>query len=116
MDKTKKTISYLETIIKHCDRVSAAITRFGNDYLKFESDLDYFDSVSMNILQIGELAHHLPLSIRNKYGDIAWNKIIGQRNVVVHGYGILVKERIWKTATEDIPQLKKQILEILSTF
>jgi len=116
MDKTKKIISCLENIIKHCDRVSATIERFGNDCSKFEIDLDYFDSVSMNILQIGELANHLPPSMRSKYENIAWNKIIGQRNVVVHGYGILMKERIWETATQDIPELKSQIIKILTEF
>ena len=116
MDKIKKTISCLEAMLRHCSRVAETITRFGNDCSKFESDLDFFDSVTMNILQIGELANHLPSSVRDKYQNIPWKRVIGQRNVVAHGYGTLVKERIWKTATEDVPVFQKQLQEILSAI
>jgi uncharacterized protein with HEPN domain len=39
-------------------------------------------------------------------------QIIGQRNVLIHEYGEIKQERIWKAVKENIPQL----IEFLQQF
>jgi len=39
-------------------------------------------------------------------------EIIGQRNVLIHEYGEIKQERIWKTVRENVPQL----IELLKPF
>ncbi len=39
--------------------------------------------------------------------------VIGMRNRITHGYDAIDAETVWSAATYDIPQLRKQLLEIL---
>ena len=100
-----KNIGIIKKIIEHIENVLTSQKRFGNDYEIFASDKDYFNSVCMSLLQIGELANHLTIDFKAEYTDIPWKNIIGLRNVVVHGYGQLDMEVVWATVTDDIPDL-----------
>jgi len=109
MDKDSGIVKH---IIEHIENALNAQKRFGNDYKIFISDKDYFNSVCMSLLQIGELAHHLKTEFIAKHSDIPWKSIIGLRNVVVHGYGQLDVETVWATLTDDIPKLYQQFKAI----
>jgi len=102
MDRDGRVIKH---IIEHIENMLNTQKRFGNDIKIFIADKDYFNSVCMSLLQIGELAHHLTTEFTVKHSDIPWKSIIGLRNVVVHGYGQLDAETVWATLTDDIPEL-----------
>ena len=110
MDKNTRIIKH---IIEHIENVHNAQERFGNSYEAFVSDRDYFNSVCMSLLQIGELANHLSAEFTATYADIPWRNIIGLRNVVVHGYGQLDTETVWSTVTDDIPELYQKCKAIM---
>ena len=110
MDRNNNIIFH---VIEHIESIFNAQKRFGNDYQTFTSDNDYFNSVCMNLLQIGELANHLTDEFTSMYSDIPWKNIIGLRNVVVHEYGQLDTETVWATITDDIPDLYKKSKAIL---
>ena len=46
----------LAHILEYCNRIEKTLSRFGREFDVFLEDQDYMDSVSMNLLQIGELA------------------------------------------------------------
>ena len=100
-----KDIRIIKQIIEHIENALKTQKRFGGDYSVFVSDKDYFNSVCMSLLQIGELANHLTEEFTAVQTDIPWRNIIGLRNVVVHGYGQLDIEIVWTTLTEDVPVL-----------
>jgi uncharacterized protein with HEPN domain len=102
MDRDTTIIKH---ILEHIQDVIDAQNRFGKDFNVFKDDKVYFNAVCMSLLQIGELANHFSDEFTQRHGDIQWKAIIGMRNIVVHGYGSLVKERIWATVNEDIPVL-----------
>jgi uncharacterized protein with HEPN domain len=108
-----KDIGIITHIIEHIENVYNAQKRFGDDYKVFITDKDYFNSVCMSLLQIGELAHHLTTEFITAHADIPWKNIIGLRNVVVHGYGQLDTETIWSTITDDIPELFQKCKAII---
>ena len=85
---------------------------FGNNIEDFKNDNDYKDSLSMKIFQIGELANHLTEEYLEKTkNQINWNAIRGMRNRFAHGYGKMDSTKIFYTALEDIPIIKKFIEE-----
>ena len=67
----------------------------------------------MNLMQIGELANHLPEDFQEKNDHIPWRLIIDQRHIIAHGYGTIKLDLLWGTVCEDIPVLHEQCLEIL---
>ena len=108
----EKNINIINHIIEHIENILNAQQRFGNCYEVFALDKDYFNSVCMSLLQIGELAHHMTTEFKSTHAEIPWKNIIGLRNVVVHGYGQLDIETVWATVIGDIPDLHQKLKHI----
>jgi len=58
---------------------------------------------------IGEAARTLPDDVRAMAPDIPWTKMIGMRNILVHGYFNIDRDIVWEAATRDVPALRKMI-------
>ena len=70
--------------------------------------MDYQNSVSFSILQIGELVVGFTQEYRTATKDrIPWQQIRGMRNIIVHDYGSVKPKIVWAIVTEDIPTLKQ---------
>ena len=92
-------------ILKYCEKIESTVRRFGADAAVFIADPDYRDSISMNLLQIGELAGKLsPDYTRSSARN--WRAIKNMRNMFAHDYGSMDIDRIWDTVIMDIPELK----------
>ena len=62
---------------------------------------------------IGEAARVLPDDVRRLAPEIEWPKIVGMRNVLVHGYFDIDTEIVWDAASRDAPMLKPRIERLL---
>ena len=97
----------LAHILEYCNRIEKTLSRFGRNFDIFLDDQDYMDSVSMNLLQIGELAGKFSDAyVQKTKPQMDWRAIKNMRNMFAHDYGSMDKDRIWQTATEDVPALK----------
>ena len=95
-------------ILRYCNNITALIERFGKDIDIFKRDLAYRDSVSMNILQIGELSGRLSEEYRRKTKEqLPWTAMKSMRNFFAHNYGNMDVNVIWATAINNIPEVKK---------
>lgn len=102
-DKDRQILAH---ILDYCARIEKTVSRFGASFDAFLSDQDYMDSVSMNLLQIGELAGKFSDDyVQATRSRMNWRAIKNMRNLFAHDYGSMDKERIWQTVTEDIPTL-----------
>jgi uncharacterized protein with HEPN domain len=63
---------------------------------------------------IGEATRALPAEVRALAVPIPWSKIIGMRNVLVHGYFDIDTDIVWQAVTNDVPALKPAILNLLT--
>lgn len=66
---------------------------------------------------IGEAAGRISEPMRATHPEIPWIAIIGQRNIIAHGYAAIDYGRLFATATNDIPTLilnLERIVEKLS--
>ena len=102
-----------EEIIKHmlryCDEVDRALQKLGRDRETFLNEPVLRNACAMPIMQIGELAKHLPDSFLKEHAHIPWKIIKGMRNLFAHDYISMEAEIIWETATEDIPKLRAEL-------
>lgn len=92
----------------------AAIERYLDcDKATFEKD-ELLQTWFLRHLQIiGEAARGLPEEVRALAPDIPWPKIIGMRNVLVHGYFEIDTEIVWEAASRDVPALKPAVERLL---
>ena len=98
--------SIIEHILNYCEKIQRTVERFGSELDDFLKDTDFRDSVSMNLLQIGELAGRLSDEyVQQTKAQMDWRAIKNMRNMFAHDYGSMDIERIWETAVEDIPVL-----------
>ena len=106
----------IANILEYCSRIAKTVKRYGHDYNTFISDGDYFDSVSMKIMQIGELAGGLSEEFREKTKNrMQWGAIRGMRNLFAHAYASMNKKIIWDVAVYDIPGLFQFCVDTLET-
>jgi uncharacterized protein with HEPN domain len=54
---------------------------------------------------IGEAANRVSDSFRAAHTEIPWRGMIGQRNVLVHDYGDIQQDRLWRVLRHDLPAL-----------
>ncbi len=77
----------------------------GKRFADFESDRMLRLAVEREIEIIGVAASKLSQQFRETYPEIALRRIIAQRNVIAHEYGDIQLDRIWRVATERVPDL-----------
>lgn len=77
-----------------------------------DDKLRYF-AVVKNVEIIGEAAYMLSLPFKEEHNEIPWNNIIKMRHVLVHGYATILPELLWHTALVEVPELKKQIENLI---
>jgi uncharacterized protein with HEPN domain len=81
----------------------------GMDQHAFISDEKTVDAVVRNLEVLGEAARQLPDYFTSRNPNVAWTKIAGLRNRIVHDYFGLDLEIIWQIILHDMPLLKAQL-------
>ena len=102
---------FLLDILGAADRIAARIA--ARDLASLTADEDLQDVVLRRLTIIGEAAWQLSEDLRSRHPAVPWKQAIGLRHRVTHGYFGLDWKIIWKTVTEDLPLLRRQIAEIL---
>jgi uncharacterized protein with HEPN domain len=99
----------------YCEDITETIERFGREYSTFIRDKDYFKSVSMSMMQIGELSAGLSDEFKTETQDrMRWGAIKGMRNLFAHAYISMNKEVVWESANRDILSMLKFCDKILA--
>ena len=91
--------------------IENSITGLNHD--AFIATVDKKKSVAMSLINLGELVRHLPKGFIESHPSIAFRKILDLRNKTAHGYYTLDFSFVWGTVTERIPELKRNIEDIL---
>lgn len=84
----------------------------GMDLYSFLNDVKTIRAVAFELITIGEAVRSIPEKFKQEHPDIPWANIQGSRNILVHEYYRLDEEILWKTITDDIPQLIEVLKDI----
>ena len=63
---------------------------------------------------IGEAAARLSPTIIAQTPEIAWSKIAGMRNILVHEYFGIDLDVVWDTVVSDLPALRTSVEKLLA--
>jgi len=112
MSESKAPLVYLEDILEAINKIERYVQGMSKEEFLL-NDL-VIDAVIRNFEVIGEAAKKLPAALKEKYSSIPWKDIAGMRDVLIHDYSGVKVEVVWNTIEKDLPELKKQIQEILT--
>ena len=94
--------------IKEIENYTKRISKAG-----FSRDVKTQDAVVRRMEIIGEAVKNLPKDFKKKHPEISWQEIAGMRDMLIHEYFGIDFNIVWRTVKKDIPQLKKNTLELL---
>ncbi len=110
MQPDQRDCAYLWDMLESSRTTEQLIS--GLDFTQYSNDRKTQLAVERSLEIIGEAAGRVSVLFRKGHPEIPWRQIIGQRNVLIHEYGEIKQERIWKTVQDNIPQL----IDLLKTF
>ena len=106
------------------DRVLSGMIAHSEKILDYTRDLDkdafqnhdmIVEACVFNLSQIGELAGRIDEETRLQHPEIAWNRIRGLRNRLVHDYEGVNRQLIWEIISEDLPALIDALKKLAQT-
>jgi uncharacterized protein with HEPN domain len=103
---------YLKHILDAVARIES-YTSVGKEVFMAESH--WQDAIVRQLEIIGEATKHLSDELRNQNNDIPWRRIAGLRDVLIHNYMGVDIEAVWQVTLNDVPDLKRRVVVILSS-
>ena len=94
--------------IEKIERYTAGLT-----FDQFEANEMVLDAVVRNLEIIGEATRYIPATLRERYTQIEWSRVVGFRNIVIHTYFAVDVEIVWTIATQRLAELKDVLTEML---
>ncbi len=102
----------LRQIVEFADEIAALIVTRTRDEL--DANREFRRALERCVELIGEAATRLSEDWRGSHPEIPWRQIIAMRNVMIHGYDIVVTDVLWDVATNDVSKLRGAIRLLLN--
>lgn len=77
----------------------------GMSFEAYMSDARSRRAIERVVQIIGEAASKVSREYRDTHPEVPWIPVIKQRHILVHDYGQILDERIWRVATVHVPVL-----------
>lgn len=105
------------TELQYLDDIFQAICNIEEDtegitFDEYYHDRRRKDAVIRNFEIIGEATKKVSEDLRVRYPDVAWKRIAGLRDVIIHGYFNVDYEIIWGLIKNTLPRFKEEIIRI----
>jgi uncharacterized protein with HEPN domain len=100
----------LEDILQAISSIARYASRGG---LAFDRNELVQSWMVYHLTLIGEAAARLSPGVRDRHPEVPWPRVIGMRNILVHGYFAIDLEEVWVTVERRVPVLQNQIEAIL---
>lgn len=84
----------------------------GMSYQDFITDEKTLSAVIWKFEIIGEATKNLNNEILLKNKEIPWSEMARMRDRLIHGYGTINPEIIWKTIKEKLPELPDKLKKV----
>ena len=114
LQSTKNNLKIIEDMLHYCNRIQSDLMKVGNDKGKYLDDETVQGSISFSLIQLGESAKRVPVELKDRYRDVKWKGTAGLRDVIAHGYDTISLDELWDIIINDIPNLRKSLVRIVS--
>jgi uncharacterized protein with HEPN domain len=111
LDVRKRDLVKCEDMRLHAERARQFV---GSRSLEeFQSDELVQDAVIRCVEVIGEAARQVSDATRVSAPAVPWAQIVGMRNLLVHDYGGVDLEQVYRVITESVPPLIRDLERLL---
>ena len=110
MPDTRGNVLYVQDILDSIQNIEEYTRGYERD--NFIEDRKTRDAVVRNFEIIGEAANNISSELQAACPDIPWANIVGMRNKMIHEYSGIDLEILWKTPQEDLPELKREMVQV----
>jgi uncharacterized protein with HEPN domain len=86
----------------------------GRSRKDLDSDPMFADAVERRIEIIGEAARGLSETFRASHPEIPWRAIMATRHILVHDYGEVNPDIVWRIVQDHLPPLVNQLVALLA--
>jgi uncharacterized protein with HEPN domain len=80
---------------------------------EFSKDTRTVDAVIRNFAVIGEAAKHVPASVKKEHPEIAWKRMSGMRDKIIHEYFGVDTRILWDASKIDLLATKPLLESLL---
>lgn len=110
----KSNIPYLRHILDSIQAISSFVQ--GMSLEDFKNDRKTLSAVVREFEVIGEATRKIDIDFRAQYPDIPWQLMVAMRNFLAHEYMNIKPHIIWKTTSEQLPDLEIQISKLIENL
>ncbi|MBI4141647.1 DUF86 domain-containing protein [Candidatus Woesearchaeota archaeon] len=103
-------VSYIKHILDAIADVENSVKNKSKK--EFEESKDLRDANIRRIEVMGEAVKNLSSKLKQAYPVVAWKKMAGARDIMIHAYFTVDIDIVWDIIKKDVPKLKKQIQKI----
>ena len=109
---SKEPVEFLKHIADECSYVISVTSNLSKD--EFLNDETLKRAIIRSLEIIGEATKKIPADFKVKWHLIQWRNMAGMRDRLIHDYLGINYSIVWDVIKNKIPELNKQIEELLS--
>lgn len=110
-DELSRAITRVEHMLVAAEAIEKFVDGISSD--EFRDDLKTNYAVRAGFITLGEASGEVPDAFQEQHPEVPWRDIRQFRNFMVHVYFQVNPERLYETATTDIPPLRDQLRTLL---
>jgi uncharacterized protein with HEPN domain len=106
----KADAAIVEDILMACGRIEDFLAGFTHEMFREVAVVQ--SAVIRELEVIGEAAKRLSAEFRDAHPEVAWKKVAGMRDRLIHAYDDIDLDAVWRVATEEVPTLRVSLTRL----
>lgn len=107
----KEPIDYVRHIFDECNYIISVCGNLNKD--EFVNNGTLKRAIERSLEIIGEATKKVPADFKYRWNTIQWKNMAGMRDRLIHDYHGVNYSIVWDVVKNKIPELQKQIEEVL---